>query len=478
MKVSIKHTLAIIFSLVIISAATTILIKWLSPFGDLIIFSGLLLFFSVLVSITVYYLVNLINIVKSGMRAFESHIELPKLGDEDDFSRFRLLHSKSLMKLFRYYESAFEAAKIRLDDNALKFKELERINNFKNHTLDTLLKVNHLFLNLKDSKDYYAMILASAIDVIENASKGSILLYNMDIDKFEFQTCVGYDFNELSKVKISLEETFLFKNSHGNFHEPIIIKNVREYDSEFLDTDSHKHIESAGGLDISEALSSPIIIDDQIFAIINIDSDTENAFDEIDKQLLHFFASQISIALKNKYLVDETVNMSRYDKLTGAFNRNYFEKMISAHRDQTLENMESYALVLCDLNYLKIINDTYGHSAGDAILKAFSEMISGSIRDTDVLSRIGGDEFVILLRNISLIKAEEKMAQVFNTIKDHTINYQGHELPVSFSYGVSASPDDSMIYDILIKVADIRMYKFKETFKNDHPEFLNMLIHF
>ncbi|HSN65869.1 MAG TPA: hypothetical protein VLS94_04475, partial [Fusibacter sp.] len=63
-------------------------------------------------------------------------------------------------------------------------------------------------------------------------------------------------------------------------------------------------------------------------------------------------------------------------------------------------------------------------------------------------------------------------------IKDHKINYQGHELPVSFSYGVSASPDDSMIYDILIKIADIRMYKFKETYKNDHPEFLNMLSHF
>jgi diguanylate cyclase (GGDEF)-like protein len=478
MKVSIKHSIAILIALIVVSAVATIFSKLLSPFGNIVVFLGLFAFFSILMSITAYYVINLINIIKSGMRAFESRIDLPKITNEEEFSMFRLLHSKSLIKLFRNYESAFEAAKVKLDDNEMKFKELERINNFKNHTLDTLLKVNHLFLNLKDSKDYYAMILASAIDVIENASKGSILLYNPDIDKFEFQTCIGFDFNELSKVKISLEETFLFQNSHGNYDEPIIIKNVREYDSEILDTDSNKHMESAGGLDISEALSSPIIIDGQIFAIINIDSDIENAFDEIDKQLLHFFASQISVALKNKYLVDETVNMSRYDKLTGAFNRNYFEKMITAHREQTLENMESYALVLCDLNYLKIINDSFGHSAGDAILKAFSDMITSSIRDTDVLSRIGGDEFVILLRNISLIKAEEKMAQVFSNIKDHKINYQGHELPVSFSYGVSASPDDSMIYDILIKIADIRMYKFKETYKNDHPEFLNMLSHF
>lgn len=421
---------------------------------------------------------NLIKIIKHGMRSFQSYICLPEQIHEENLSFFHLLHPKLLVKLFLTYESALDNTKIKLEEDALKYRELERINNFKNHTLDTLLKVNHLFLNLNDSKDYYAMILASAIDVIENASKGSILLYNADLDKFEFQTCVGYDFDELCKVKLSLEETFLFKNSHGNYHEPIIIKNVREYDSESLDKDSNLHIESAGGLDISEALSSPIIIDGQIFAIINIDSEIDNAFDEIDKQLLHYFASQISVALKNKYLVDETVNMSKYDKLTGAFSRNYFEKMIATHRSQTIENMESYAFVLCDLNYLKIINDTFGHSAGDAILKAFSELITSAIRDSDVLSRIGGDEFVILLRNISLVNAEEKMSQIYDSIKDHRIQYQGHELPVSFSYGVSASPDDSMIYDILIKIADIRMYKFKETFKADHPDFLNILSHF
>lgn len=478
MNSSIKHTLAILGILIVITAVATIITKALSSLGDLFLFIGLFVLFAIIFSAAAFYLINLVKIVKKGMRAFDIQIDFPVQSSEEDMTFFQLLQLKSFVRLFHNYEGAFDTARHKLDVNEQKFKELERINNFKNHTLDTLLKVNHLFLNLNDSKDYYAMILASAIDVIENASKGSILLYNGKIDKFEYQTCVGYDFVELSKVKMTLEETFLFRNSHGNYLEPTIIKNVREFDSEYLDDDSNKFIESAGGLDIAEALSSPIIIDGQIFAIINIDSDINDAFDEVDKQLLHFFATQISIALKNKYLVDETINMSRYDKLTGAYSRNYFEKIVTAHREETLENMTSYAIVLCDLNYLKIINDTFGHSAGDAILKAFTDMVSNSIRDTDILSRIGGDEFVILLRNISLEKAEEKMAQIFETIKDNKINYQGHELPVSFSYGVSASPDDSMIYDILIKIADIRMYKFKENYKADHPEFLDMLNHF
>jgi len=380
--------------------------------------------------------------------------------------------------LAKLYDDALKKSYIIQAENDLKFKELERINHFKNHTLDTLLKVNHLFLELQDSSDYYSMILTSAIDVIENASKGSILQYNSHIDRYEFQTCVGYDFEELRKVTMALEETFLFINSHGNYDEPIIIKNVREYDLNSLNTESNRHMEDAGGLDIEEALSSPIIIDGQIFAMINIDSVKANAFDEIDKQLLQFFATQVSIALKNKYLVDETINMSRYDKLTGAYNRNYFEKILTTYSEHSLENLESYALVLCDINYLKIINDTFGHSAGDEVLKEFSEMVQSFIRDTDSLSRIGGDEFVILLRNISLEKAEEKMIKLFDKFATYTFVYNGYNLPVSFSYGIASSPDDSMVYDVLLKIADIKMYKFKEKYKIDNPDLLSFIQNF
>ena len=138
-------------------------------------------------------------------------------------------------------------------------------------------------------------------------------------------------------------------------------------------------------------------------------------------------------------------------------------------------NMTSYALVLCDLNYLKIINDSYGHVAGDAILKAFSNLIQHNIRESDVISRIGGDEFVILLRNITAEKANEKMKAIFDKIKDSTIEYQGHNLPVSFSYGIAVSPDDSMVYEILTKIADIRMYKFKEDFKQSNPKIISSI---
>ena len=380
-----------------------------------------------------------------------------------------------LRKTAALYESVYNEALLQQRDIKQKLSELERINLVKNQTLDTLLRVNHLFLELNDSYDYYTIILQSAVNVIEKGSKGSILVLNPETQRYEYATCLGYQLDELRKVTMSLEETFLYMNAGGNYDEPIIIRNVRAFDAEILNREYNENLSAAGGLELEEAISAPIIIDGVIFAIINIDSEIANAFDEMDKQLIHFFATQIAIALKNKYMVDETIHLSRYDKLTGALNRNYFEKILSQEKNLMIENMENYALVLCDLNYLKMINDTFGHGAGDEVLKQFTKLMQKYIRETDIISRIGGDEFVILLRSITAQKANEKMLAIFNQLKHHTFLYQGHELPVSFSYGIACAPDDSMIYDVLIKIADLRMYEFKELYKKDYPEQLSFI---
>lgn len=470
-----------ISTIIIIAIATALLTLAIYWLGKRVHFADFTLFFLILfMCFTWLYIQHgrLLGIVTRSIRNIEKY----KVSTSEDFNQ-RHLNSlykrfKRLNQLSQNYDERFKEALHKQTRIQEQLIELERSNLIKSHTLDTILRVSHLFVDLNNSNDYYSIILSSAIDVIGNASKGSFLLYNPATDRYEFQACVGYDLSELQKVTLSFEETFLYKNAQGDYNAPKLVKNVKAFDSDLLDDVSNKAIEDAGGLIIEEALSSPIIIDNQVIAILNVDSENEDAFDENDMQLIQFFSSQIALALKNKYLVDETVSMSKFDKLTGAFNRNYFEKVFSAHRDYSLENMESYALVLCDLNYLKLINDSYGHNAGDMILKKFSQSIKEHIRDTDVFSRIGGDEFVILLRNISREHAEEKMSRIYESIGHLTLDHFGIELPVSFSYGVSASPDDSMIYDILIKIADIRMYKFKEQYKEEHPEIIARLTTF
>lgn len=328
--------------------------------------------------------------------------------------------------------------------------------------LNKVLEMSRLFIDMDQTDDYYRHLLEIAMSTIPKATKGSFLTHNELTGRYEYTTCIGYNLTDLQKISFTLEETFLYKNAQGNYDLPTIIRDVQKHDSKFLDPSTIAFLESIGALEIQETLSSPVVINNKIVAILNIDSEVQNAFNDSDRQLIHFFATHIAIALKNKHLLDESLNMSRYDSLTGVFNRNYFEKVFNAYRTHSLENMESYSLVICDLNDLKLINDRFGHSIGDMLLVEFTRQMKDLLSDSDVFARIGGDEFAILIRNQSLEKASEKMQHISKQIQSNSVQHQGIAIPLGFSYGIASSPEDSMVYEVLNRIADVRMYQYKE----------------
>lgn len=385
------------------------------------------------------------------------------------------LEKKLFGGLSNNFEERLKLAISSIKESKFKLDELSRINKCKTDTLDTLLELSHFIISHNNENGIYETILKSAISVVEKATKGSILILNPDTQRYEYQSAVGFNMEYLSKVSFKLEETFLYQNAHGDLSMPMVISNVTTFDTSMLSHETIEWLSKASGLDIKEALSTPIIIDDKIYAILNLDSPYEHAFDEVDIQLIQFFSTQIAISIKNKMLVDETIKLSKFDNLTGAYNRNYFEKLFENHNELTIENLEPYVIILCDLNFLKVINDNFGHTAGDMILTEFASIIKQSISETDIFSRVGGDEFVVLLKNISTEKAFEKIEDIFEKYEYHTINYNGHKLPVSFSYGIASSPDDSMIYEVLAKIADHRMYEFKREYKQTHQNLLKSI---
>lgn len=342
---------------------------------------------------------------------------------------------------------------------------LVNLSNSKEAALNKLLDISRLFVDMEQSDNYYNKLLEMALSTIPNATRGSFLLFNELTGRYEYSTCSGYDLSELQKISYTLEETFLYKNAQGNYDLPTIIRDVPKHDSIFLDPSANAFLESIGALSIQETLSAPIVFNNKIIAILNIDSETRNTFTESDRQLIHFFATHIAIALKNKQLLDESLNMSRFDSLTGVFNRHYFEKVFNAYRTHSLENMESYSLVMCDLNDLKLINDRFGHSIGDMVLVEFTRQMHDLLSESDVFARIGGDEFAILIRNQSSEKALEKMTQISKSIESSQIEHQGISIPIGFSFGIASSPEDSMVYEVLSRIADVRMYQHKEKHK-------------
>lgn len=148
-----------------------------------------------------------------------------------------------------------------------------------------------------------------------------------------------------------------------------------------------------------------------------------------------------------------------YDPLTNLPNRRFFGERLEQAMRYAKRNQEALAIIFVDLDHFKRINDDYGHDAGDQYLQAFSRAILKILRDTDTLSRFGGDEFVILLTNIGNQQDAERVAKKILSLSSVEVN--GEKIDVDCSIGIAVYPEDSNKAEQLIEKADQAMYYVK-----------------
>lgn len=165
---------------------------------------------------------------------------------------------------------------------------------------------------------------------------------------------------------------------------------------------------------------------------------------------------------------NELLHLAQYDALTNLPNRSLFIDRTTQAISRIKWEKGIIAVLFIDLDRFKVVNDTLGHEVGDKLLIEVAARLTGCIRDGDSVSRFGGDEFSILLKNIAcetdIIKVTEKIRK--ELAKPYHI--QGKELVVTPSIGVSRSPVDGMQARTLLKKADVAMYKAKRKTKNSY----------
>lgn len=157
---------------------------------------------------------------------------------------------------------------------------------------------------------------------------------------------------------------------------------------------------------------------------------------------------------------------ANYDSLTTLPNRSYFKKQLRNILKESSQNDFKTALLFIDVDKFKEINDTYGHNVGDKMLTTIAKRLSNSVRKDDVVARIGGDEFVIIVKNIKNIKnAEQLVVNLQNKIR-YPIVIDKNIFNVTLSIGVSVYPEHGTIAQDLVRNADIAMYEVKKTTKD------------
>ena len=157
-------------------------------------------------------------------------------------------------------------------------------------------------------------------------------------------------------------------------------------------------------------------------------------------------------------------HMAFHDSLTGLSNRAEFEKQLLNILNSNQKNI-SHAMLYIDLDQFKVVNDSCGHQAGDALLNRLSNRLQKNVRDSDTLARLGGDEFGVLLHNCPIDKAETIAQQILTTIRDYVFIWGERNFKVSASIGLIKINGDEELIEIL-SLADMACYAAKDGGRN------------
>ncbi len=170
--------------------------------------------------------------------------------------------------------------------------------------------------------------------------------------------------------------------------------------------------------------------------------------------------------IKAKRLAQTLQGMATKDTLTGLYNRRYLEVYMDSLVSGVLRRGTLIGILMCDMDYFKTVNDEHGHDAGDAVLKQLGRIIKNNVRESDLVIRFGGEEFLVLLIDCEKgfsIKIAEKIRVA---VEETSFRLQGLRIKKTISIGVSEFPEDTDAIWEAIKFADVALYKAKEQGRN------------
>ena len=264
---------------------------------------------------------------------------------------------------------------------------------------------------------------------------------------------------EITRLKFKAESPLAkFFMQH---HMPFYVDNFGK------DAEQRKYHEKLKKLNIH--IIAPIIYSERLQGIIGIGSKLyEKEFTQTDFELFHVLMNIITISIENALHYEEAKNLSLTDGMTNLHNYRYFTIRLKEELNRAKRNKTKVSLLILDLDHFKNYNDTLGHQAGDEALRTLGRVLKSTIRDEDVVSRYGGEEFCIILPGISKEDIYPLGERVRSIIELHQF-YKERVQPegrITVSLGGATYPDDAKDGDELVLKADQALYQAKNHGRN------------
>jgi diguanylate cyclase (GGDEF)-like protein len=258
----------------------------------------------------------------------------------------------------------------------------------------------------------------------------------------------------------------------GSWHDCQLPLSVFEVNSCWALRTSHPHLVVAGDTTAPCAhaagvkntyLCIPILAQGEALGILHFQAtDEAPVLADAELPLKTTFAAQVGLSVSNIRLREALRTQSIKDPLTGLYNRRYLTEMLDREIRRAVRSEQSLGILMLDLDHFKKFNDTYGHDAGDTVLREAASFLTKSIRVEDIVCRFGGEEFVVILPTADLNASHARAERIRSKIRELAVLHQGQSLGmITVSIGVAALPEHGTSPTELLEAADAALYRAK-----------------
>lgn len=320
------------------------------------------------------------------------------------------------------------------------------------------------------------VILGSKIQPIKKLEKiNEIFLTNFGV-AYSTIIEIGPDFNIVKASNVPRDMITAVAALNKN---PDFIESLENNTPKYVTSLKTLNYSTAAERGVRSAFIFPLYSEEVCKGFWLIEDIRSNAFDSLAKTQLSIIKDNITLILQNNNyainLENKTVElenankkleeMANRDGLTGAFNKAYMHKTLD---EMFNGNRRQASLMIMDIDYFKSYNDQNGHMEGDNLLRSLASLLSGSLREKDMLFRFGGEEFVILFPDTPRDAATMVAERIRQKVEDFNFPYQEKQPNgnLTISIGVAFCPDDATTKQELLAIADTRLYKAKSGGRN------------
>jgi diguanylate cyclase (GGDEF)-like protein len=254
-------------------------------------------------------------------------------------------------------------------------------------------------------------------------------------------------------------------------HRPLLVNDVRR-DFRFTVTVSPER-------DVSSVIACPLLLGQSAEGVLRLDSSHPGAYTQDDLRFLDILLDLVSTAVTNAKLFAQTQRLAVTDSLTGLTLRRPFLEQLTRELTRAGRSREPVSVLMLDVDDFKAYNDTFGHMAGDLILKGVAEVLRAVVPPGGIIARYGGEEFVVLLPRLSRHQASDVAEKIRRLVEQQVhgsersparpstpLREGGEHQAVTVSLGVASFPDDAQAELELIRIADHRLYQAKRAGRN------------